>query len=202
MDTEEQVIKLDRTSHQTLALETMHLFLPYLLIYLLVRFQWRSLYHLSSQFQKMIFCLVLPWLINETFRPPKPNALRHYILGKFFLYFFSFCLFFFLFSFSFLFCFLRQREGAGREGEKERERNINWLLFAHALIGDWNFNLGVCPDQELNPATFQFIDNTQLSHTSWGYTREILDTVIKWFITESYPGTSVLIPKNLKQSIP
>ena len=38
-----------------------------------------------------------------------------------------------------------------REEGRERERNIDQLPPKGALTGDLTHNLGMCPDQELNP---------------------------------------------------
>lgn len=43
-----------------------------------------------------------------------------------------------------------------RKVERERGRNLDVrekhrLFLGHALTGDWTHNLGMCPDQELNP---------------------------------------------------
>ena len=47
-----------------------------------------------------------------------------------------------------------------REEGREREENICWLPPTYALTGHWTRNLGMCPDQGLNPQPFGGWDNT------------------------------------------
>ena len=63
-------------------------------------------------------------------------------------------------------CLLILESGGGSEREREREplmweRNIDWLL----PICSWN--LGMCPDRELNPKLFGVRDTAPTNWASW-----------------------------------
>ena len=69
-----------------------------------------------------------------------------------------------------LHCFERKGKGErgwrGGRGKGRRETSIGCLL--NALTGDQIHNLGMCPDQEMNPQPSSLQDNAQLSHTGQG----------------------------------
>ena len=62
----------------------------------------------------------------------------------------------------------------GREGERERERNIDETLRETLICfpsyaprnGDWNRNLGMCPDCGSNPEPFGLYDDTPSNWTT------------------------------------
>ena len=47
------------------------------------------------------------------------------------------------------------------------ERNINWLPPVYTLTRDRTHNLGVCPDQELNPQPFGVWEDAPTNWATW-----------------------------------
>ena len=68
----------------------------------------------------------------------------------------------------------RRRERARERETLMWERNINGLPPVHTPTGDQTSNLGMCPDQELNPQCFQEYYRTDWTEGSVNYIVEVL----------------------------
>ena len=87
------------------------------------------------------------------------------------------CLFYFIFYFSASpeDMFTDFREEGGRK--RERERNINVREKHWSVTWDQTHNLGMCPDQKLNPWPFSLWNNTP---TNWATLARAWDLFIFW----------------------